>query len=145
MSKMNINLIFIIIMGILSVILVILLPFYLQKIDQRKKQRLFSCGSDGDLIEYTIDSQRQYPFKIQFRINLVEYPSYISSIISHSIDGKSQYLVCSINNGRIKFFDITTKKCRHTVQALSSSFDQVTRLFFIHYEKTVFIDTSLVN
>lgn len=90
-----------------------------------KKQRLFSCGNDGDLIEYCIDYQRQYPFGIQSRINLVEYPSYISSIISYSIEEKIDCLMCSINNGRVKFFDIVTKKCRHTVQALHSSFQQV--------------------
>jgi hypothetical protein len=87
----------------------------------RNKQRLFSCGSDGDLIEYCVDHQRQYPFGIQSRTNLVEYPSYISSIVSYSID----YLLCSVNNGRMKFFDIVSKKCRHTVQAIHSSFQQV--------------------
>ncbi|CAF2522424.1 unnamed protein product [Rotaria sp. Silwood2] len=90
-----------------------------------KKQRLFSCNSDGYLIEYCIDYQRQYPFIIQTQINLVEYPSYISSIVLYSIDTKTDYLVCSINNGRIKFFDINSKKCRHTVQALHSSFQQI--------------------
>jgi hypothetical protein len=94
-----------------------------------KKQRLFSCGTDGDLIEYSIDYQRQYPFGIQSRINLVEYPSYICSIIAYSIDEKTDYLLCSINNGRMKFFDIVSKKCRHTVQALHSSFEQVINFF----------------
>ena len=90
-----------------------------------KKQRLFSCGTDGDLIEYTIDSQRQYPFIVQTRINLVEYPSYVISMVSCSMDNKNQYLLCSINNGRMKFFDIITNKCRHTLQAFPSSYEQV--------------------
>ncbi|CAF0838357.1 unnamed protein product [Rotaria sordida] len=90
-----------------------------------KKQRLFSCNSDGYLIEYCIDYQRQYPFIIQSQINLVEYPSYISSLVLYSIDAKTDYLICSINNGRIKFFDINSKKCRHTVQAIDSSFQQI--------------------
>jgi WD40 repeat protein len=109
-----------------------------------KKQRLFSCGNDGDLIEYCIDYQRQYPFGIQFRINLVEYPSYISSIISYSIDGKTDYLLCSISNGRIKFFDIVSKKCRHTVQALHSPFQQVNNLFFPNLKENL-LDKNLVN
>ena len=90
-----------------------------------KKQRLFSCNSDGYLIEYCIDYKRQYPFSIQFQISLVEYPSYITSMVSYSIDRKLNYLLCSTNNGRIKFFDIISKKCRHTVRALPSSYQQV--------------------
>ncbi|CAF4707320.1 unnamed protein product [Rotaria sp. Silwood1] len=90
-----------------------------------KKQRLFSCNDDGYLIEYCIDYQRQYPFIIQSQINLVEYPSYISSLVLYSIDTKTDYLICSINNGRIKFFDINLKKCRHTVQAIHSPFQQI--------------------
>ncbi len=94
-----------------------------------KKQRLFSCGNDGDLIEYCIDYQRQYPFGIQSRINLVEYPSYVCSIIAYSMDEKTDYLLCSISNGRMKFFDIVSKKCRHTIQALHSSFEEVNYSF----------------
>ena len=96
-----------------------------------KKQRLFSCGNDGDLIEYCIDYQRQYPFGIQSRINLVEYPSYISSIVSYYIDTKAEYLLCSINTGRIKFFDIISKKCQNTVQTLHSSFQQVNKFIYL--------------
>ncbi|CAF4254108.1 unnamed protein product, partial [Adineta steineri] len=67
-----------------------------------KKQQLFSSDNHGSLIEYYIDYEREYPFGIQSCINLIEYPSYISSIVSYSIDGKTDYLLCSINNGRIK-------------------------------------------
>ncbi|CAF3415987.1 unnamed protein product [Rotaria socialis] len=90
-----------------------------------KKQRLFSCNSDGYLIEYCIDPLRQYPFIIQSQIDLVEYPSYVSSLVFYSIDKTTDYLLCSINNGRIKFFDINSKKCRHTVQAIDHSFPQI--------------------
>ncbi|CAF2093049.1 unnamed protein product [Rotaria magnacalcarata] len=89
------------------------------------KQRLFSCNSDGYLIEYCIDPLRQYPFIIQSQMNLVEYPSYVSSLVLYSIDKTTDYLLCSINNGRIKFFDINSKKCRHTVQAIDHSFPQI--------------------
>jgi WD40 repeat protein len=109
-----------------------------------KKQRLFSCGDDGDLIEYCIDDKRQYPFGIQSRTNLVEHPSYILSIVFFSPDTKTDYLLCSINTGRIKFFDITSKKCRHTVQALHSSFQQVDYLFLTILIK-IFLDKSLAN
>ncbi len=73
--------------------------------------------------------QRQYPFGIQSRINLVEYPSYVCSIIAYSMDEKTDYLLCSISNGRMKFFDIVSKKCRHTIQALHSSFEEVNYSF----------------
>jgi hypothetical protein len=93
------------------------------------KQRLFSCDNHGNLMEYCIDYQRQYPFGIQSRTNLVEYPSYISSIVSYSSDTKTDYLLCSINNGRIKCFDMISNKCRHTLQAIPSSFHQVNNSF----------------
>ncbi|UJR26626.1 hypothetical protein I4U23_007944 [Adineta vaga] len=90
-----------------------------------EKQRLLSSDNDGNLIEYSIDYHRQVPFEIQSRINLIEYPSYILSMISYSIDGKNDYLLCSISSGQIKCFDINLYQCRHTLQTLRFSFEQI--------------------
>lgn len=101
-----------------------------------KKQRLFSCGRDGDLIEYCIDHQRQYPFRIQSRANLAECPNYIQSLAFYSIEKNSDYLICSMNNRRIRFFDLLSKKCQHTVQALHSVFEHVcasSPIDFLHH------------
>ena len=100
-----------------------------------KKQRLFSCGRDGDLIEYCVDHQRQYPFRIQSRTNLAEYPNYIHSLAFYSMGKPTDYLICSMNNGRIKFFDLLSKKCQHTVQALHSVFQQVGSPFFSRFAR----------
>jgi hypothetical protein len=89
-----------------------------------KKQRLFSCGVDGDLIEYCLDYQRQNRFGIQTRFNLVEYPVYVHSLVDYVNERNEEYLVCSLSNGRLKFFDRTSKKCHHTVQAIPTSFEQ---------------------
>ncbi|CAF1384387.1 unnamed protein product [Adineta steineri] len=98
-----------------------------------KKQQLFSSDNHGNLIEYYIDYEREQPFGIQSCINLIEYPSYISSIVSYSIDGKTDYLLCTINNGRIKFFDTNVNKCRHTLQTIPSSFHQI-KIWPVDYE-----------
>ena len=90
-----------------------------------EKQRLFSAGMDGDLIEYRIDVHREDSFSIQTRYNLVESPIYIRSLAIYSLRKHIDCLVCSMSNGRIKFFDLTTKKCQHTLQTLPSPFVDV--------------------
>ncbi|CAF1588853.1 unnamed protein product [Adineta ricciae] len=90
-----------------------------------KKQRLLSSDNHGNLTEYCIDQQREHPFEIQACVNLIEHPSYIISMTTYSIDGKTDYLLCSVNTGQIKFFDLDSNKCRHTLQTLRIPFQQI--------------------
>ncbi|CAF0765608.1 unnamed protein product [Adineta ricciae] len=90
-----------------------------------KKQRLLSSDNHGNLTEYCIDQQREHPFEIQACVNLIEHPSYIISMTTYSIDGKTDYLICSVNTGQIKFFDLDSNKCRHTLQTLRIPLQQI--------------------
>ncbi|CAF0918500.1 unnamed protein product [Didymodactylos carnosus] len=83
---------------------------------QTKRQCLFSCGGDGDLVEYTVDGERLFPFGVQSRSNLCDYPYYAHSVVQYSSDPKNHYLVCSISDARIKFIELATKRCRWTIQ-----------------------------
>lgn len=110
-----------------------------------KNERLFSSGIDGDLIEYVLDDQTQNSFNIQKRNNLVEYPTFIHSLALFPIDSESNHdhLICSLSNGRIKFFDLLSKQCQHTVQALYSPFEQVPTEFveFIRRKKNTCVSS----
>lgn len=46
-------------------------------------------------------------------------------MVSFAMSPKENNLLCSLNNGQLKFYDIDTKKCRHTLQTLHIPFDQV--------------------